>query len=250
VTLQFPKLDTRADLPFYAGAGPRVLPHDRAFARIRVFYNLPGFSKQRVFDKYFYTIKDRTGNFQWFHDDSDHPWKASHLPQFQNLSSKRRLIDLMAFLEVAEVGVQNISETKSERPLQITYMLRNIGGLPATDANIEWAVLNDRTLTTPSIRHVWTNTAPMVAMKELLLPQTFKPIAMRYPDPQHPELFDGIMTGKFTLIGAVRFKDLDGHDYSAFIRADHIGKAFEVKYLHMGGYFEVIKKLAAPVNSN
>lgn len=249
ITLQFPHLDKTADLPFYAGAGPRTLPQDRAFARIRVFYTLPGFKKVRVFDKYFYTIKDHAGNFQWFHDDSSREWAGNYLPRFQDRSRTLRTSDVMAFLDVSEFEVENISATNSERPLQIDYRLRNIGGIPATDVHVEWAVLDTQTPNV-TIQHTWTNEAPIMAVKEGLLPNMTKMIRVRYPDPRHPFLFDNILSGKFILLGAVGFKDIDGHDYNAFIKATHVRDRFEIRYLHLGGRFEEVEKRAAPLKPN
>jgi hypothetical protein len=223
----FPRISAnrKQGLRFYAATNLPPI-EQQTFVNVDVRYTPESFTHETNQTFQFCVISnENTGEFVWTYNGDGE--------SLEDLASKiqqqaTNIMNNIPFIIVGITNIQDISSTTPEYPLQISYIWANSGGIPATDVDIEWSAFDEQT----GDLHIWVNYNAY--SKEILWPgKTAKWESRNYHDPNPPSLYQRIMSGRYTLFGLIRYRDLGYNDYIMRVKIIKKGDFYETRCLSL-----------------
>lgn len=205
----------------------------RTFVNVEIRYT-PAFSNFETNQTFqFCVARKDNGEYVWIPSGEGKDIKSVVAEIHQK---SLRAIDIIPFLDVKIIAVENLPQEDKDYPIKISYSWSNIGGRPATAVYIEWAVLDENYM--PHM--IWNHHGQ--GFVEMLWPGMSGRVARVYTESPDHDIFNGIISGKYMLVGTVLFMDPEKHQFAMQFKSIKTNNVFEIRCAGLGGYFEEIKK--------
>jgi hypothetical protein len=202
---------------------PQFMP--KTFVNIEIGYTPDSFPHETNQIFKFCVAQDTAGNYVWIPRGEGETLNDVSARIRQQKPSN--IADVFPILEVKINSVENISYINQKYPLKISYSWKNVGSATATWVYIEWCILDEQ----DGVIVTWVNRWSEAALKQILWPGMTNGENRFYRDPTSPAIYEGIMSGRFKLIGIVSYNDLETNDFSMQIKAVRTNDVFETRIL-------------------